>query len=190
MYTGFFFYWLGKKGVLYGVQNCRTACGKVHPTLQVAGVRRTQRAIAGDFDGTALGKAAGSHDHLIRVARLIRRFRRGKTINGAVMLDTCAKPGKRRSTARIKAGHNVIMIFRVARHRMYPRQLQQTLGINGRFQCLTYNPGCIVKAQESVPQAAIYPPVGVMPPPGFLMKLPAIRSAPTASGSCVWVNSP
>ncbi|EJW96811.1 hypothetical protein EVA_15081 [gut metagenome] len=37
---------------------------------------------------------------------------------------------------------------------------------------------------------ATYPPVGAIPPPGFLIKLPTIRSAPTERGSRVWVNSP
>ena len=39
-------------------------------------------------------------------------------------------------------------------------------------------------------KTATVAPVGVMPPPGFLMKLPAMMSAPKDTGSAVWVNSP
>ena len=37
---------------------------------------------------------------------------------------------------------------------------------------------------------AIYPPVGAIPDPGFLMSDPMMTSAPTSVGSCRSVNSP
>ena len=49
---------LCKKRILHGVQHGGTACGKVHAALQIAGVGRAQRAVAGNFNRAALGKAA------------------------------------------------------------------------------------------------------------------------------------
>ena len=43
-------------------------------------------------------------------------------------------------------------------------------------------------ANAAVPQ--IYPPIGARPPPGFLMRLPTIISAPTFDGSMRSTNSP
>ena len=37
---------------------------------------------------------------------------------------------------------------------------------------------------------AIYPPVGAIPPPMFLIKDPATKSAPTSVGSIISINSP
>ena len=45
-------------------------------------------------------------------------------------------------------------------------------------------------SQIQIIEEKSYPPVGAIPPPGFLISEPAIRSAPTERGSCFSTNSP
>ena len=132
------------------------------------------------------------------------------------MLDARAEAGQRGGTARVKAGHNVVVVGGVARHRIDARQLQQTLGIDGGFQRLADDARRVVEAEEGIPQAvlraasprrcrrseavaALFDKVLTArnvaarrgdAAAGVLMKLPAMMSAPKATGSAVWVNSP
>ena len=71
------------------------------------------------------------------------------------MLDARAEACQRGGTARVKAGDNVIVVGRVARHGVDARQLQQTLGVDGGFQCLADNARGVVEAEEGIPQAVL-----------------------------------
>ena len=144
-----------KESVLHRVQHGSASGGKVDAALQVAGVGRAQRAVAADLNGAALGKAAGRHDHLIGVARLHGRFGAGKAVNRAVVLDARTEARQRLGTARIKAGHNVVVVGRVARHGVYAHQLQQALGVDSGFQGLAHHAGGVVEPQEGVAQAVL-----------------------------------
>ncbi len=73
------------------------------------------------------------------------------------MLDARAEACQRGGTARVKAGDNVIVVGRVARHGVDARQLQQTLGVDGGFQCLADNARG-VEAEEGIPQAVLRAP--------------------------------
>ena len=71
------------------------------------------------------------------------------------MLDARAEACQRGGTARVKAGHNVIVVSRVARHGVDARQLQQALGVDRRFQCLADNARGVVEAEECIPQTVL-----------------------------------
>lgn len=71
------------------------------------------------------------------------------------MLDARAEARQRGGTARVKAGHNVVVVGGVARHRIDARQLQQTLGIDGGFQRLADDARRVVEAEEDIPQAVL-----------------------------------
>ena len=142
----------GEESVLHGVEHSGPAGGKVHAALQVAGIRRAQGAVAGDLDGAALGKASGGHDHFIGVARFVGRFRRGKAVDGAVVLDARAEAGEGFGAAGVEAGDDVVVVRRVARHRADPRQFQQALGVDGCLEGLAHNARGVVQPQEGIPQ--------------------------------------
>ncbi len=146
---------LREKRVLHGVEDGGAAGGKVDAALQIAGVGRAQRTIAGNLDRAALGKAAAGHDDLVGVARLVGRLGAGKAVHRAVVLDARAEASQRGGTARVKAGHNIVVVGRVARHGVDARQLQQTLGINRGFQRLADNARGVVEAEEGIPQAVL-----------------------------------
>ena len=71
------------------------------------------------------------------------------------MLDARAESRQRGGTARVKAGHNVVVVGGVARHGIDVRQLQQTLGIDGGFQRLADDARRVVEAEEGIPQAVL-----------------------------------
>ena len=71
------------------------------------------------------------------------------------MLDARAEASQRGGTARVKAGHNIVVVSRIARYRVDARQFQQALGINRGFQRLADNTGRVVEAQEGIPQAVL-----------------------------------
>ena len=53
----------------------------------------------------------------LSVSQLVSRLRAGKAVHRAVMLDARAEARQRGGFARVKAGHNVVVVGGVARHR-------------------------------------------------------------------------
>ena len=146
---------LGKESILHRAEHGGTACGEVDAALQITGIGRAQRAVTAQLNGTALGKAAGRHNDLVGVTRLIGGFRGDKAVDGASLLDAGAEPLQGRRTAGIKAGDNVVVLVGIAGHRVDTAQLQQALGIDGSLDRLTDYAGGVVEAKEGIPQRVL-----------------------------------
>ena len=136
--------------ILHGQQDTGTACCKVQAALQVAGVRLTQGAVAGELDGAALSKAAACHDDLIGIARFRRGFRCGIAVHGAGGLNAAAEADEGIGGIGIEAGHDIVVVLAVARDGLFAHQLQQALGIDGGLDGLTHHAGGIVEAKVHI----------------------------------------
>ena len=93
-------WFLRRKHGRRGRQNADAAALKGQAALQKGGIRRTERPVGGQFDGSALHEGARRHDDLILIAGHIPRLGGDVGVDGRPRLNAAAKGAKQFGRAR------------------------------------------------------------------------------------------